>query len=80
MTKNMGTADRTIRTVLALTIGVLFLTGTIRGTLAIILGIVALLFLTTSLLGWCPAYVPFGLSTRNASGTPASRGAELGTR
>ena len=80
MTKNMGTADRSTRTLLALTIGVLYLTGTISGTLAIILGLVALLFLVTSLMGWCPAYVPFGLSTRKSSVGPASRAAELRTR
>ena len=80
MSKNMGTADRTIRTLLAITIAVLYLTGTISGTLAILLGLVALLFLVTSLVGWCPAYVPFMLSTRKASVPSASRGAELGTR
>ena len=80
MTKNMGTADRSIRTLLAFTIGVLYLTGTISGTLAIVLGLVALLFLVTSLVGWCPAYLPFGLSTGKASVSPGSRGAELRTR
>jgi hypothetical protein len=80
MTKNMGTVDRTIRTLLALTVGVLYLTGTISGTVAIVLGLVALLFSVTSLVGWCPAYMPFGLSTRKASVSPTSRGAELGTR
>ena len=80
MTKNMGTADRTIRTLLALTVGVLYLTGTISGIVAIVLGLVALLFLMTSLVGWCPAYVPFGLSTRKSSVGPASRAAELKTR
>lgn len=80
MTKNMGTADRTIRTLLALTIGVLYLTGRISGTLAIVLGLVALLFLVTSLVGWCPAYLPFGLSTRKTSVGPGSDGAQLRTR
>jgi hypothetical protein len=63
MTKNMGNADRAIRTLLAVAIIVLYLTDTISGTLAIILGIVAIAFLVTSLVGWCPAYVPFRLST-----------------
>ena len=31
MTKNMGTADRTIRTLLALTVGVLYLTAQLVG-------------------------------------------------
>ena len=63
MKKNMGTADRVIRTLIALAIVVLYFTGTISGTLAIVLGIVALVFLATSFVGSCPAYVPMGLST-----------------
>ena len=39
MTKNMGTADRIIRTLVALAIAVLFFTGKISGTLAIVLGV-----------------------------------------
>ncbi len=68
MTKNMGTADRAIRTLVALAIAVLYFTGRISGTLAIVLGIVAVAFLVTSLVGRCPGYLPFGLSTRKGSG------------
>ncbi|HEU5262575.1 MAG TPA: DUF2892 domain-containing protein [Gemmatimonadales bacterium] len=64
MTKNMGTADRVIRILIALAVCVLYFTGKISGTLAILLGIVAIAFLVTSLVGWCPSYVPFKLSTR----------------
>lgn len=67
MTKNMGTADRVIRTLIAVAIAVLFFTGAISGTLAILLGIVAVAFLVTSLVGWCPSYLPFGLSTRKTA-------------
>lgn len=67
MTKNMGTADRAIRTLIAIAIAVLYFTGTISGTLAIVLGIVAVTFLVTSLIGWCPSYLPFGLSTRKTA-------------
>jgi hypothetical protein len=63
MKKNMGTADRTIRTLIALVIVVLLVTGQLSGWLAIVLGIVAAMFLLTSSIGWCPAYLPFGLST-----------------
>lgn len=66
MTKNMGTADRLIRTLIAAAIAVLYFTGTISGTVAILLGIVAVAFLVTSLIGWCPSYLPFGLSTRKS--------------
>ncbi len=61
--KNMGTADRAIRTLLALAVAALYFTGRISGTLAIVLGVLAVVFLATSLIGWCPAYLPFGWST-----------------
>jgi hypothetical protein len=64
MKKNMGAADRVIRTVVAIAVVVLYFTGRISGTLAIILGVVAVVFLATSAIATCPAYLPFGLSTR----------------
>jgi hypothetical protein len=64
MTKNMGTADRLIRTLLAIVIAILYFTKQISGTAAIILGIIAVVFLLTSLVSFCPAYVPFKISTR----------------
>ena len=63
MTKNMGTVDRVSRLFLALVIAVLYFTGTIGGTLGLVLAIVAAVFLLTSFAGRCPAYIPFGLST-----------------
>jgi hypothetical protein len=63
MTKNMGTADRLIRASVVALIAILYFTGTITGTVATVLGIVAGVFLLTSLIGRCPAYMPFGLST-----------------
>lgn len=64
MKKNMGTVDRLIRTLIAVVIGILYFTDVISGTLAIILGIFAVIFLLTSFLSTCPLYMPFGLSTR----------------
>ena len=64
MKANMGTIDRTIRTILAMLIGILYFTGQISGTTAIVLGALAVVFLLTSLISWCPLYLPFGLSTR----------------
>ena len=73
MKKNMGTADRIIRTLIAIGIGVLYFTGRISGVLAIILGVVAIVFLLTSFVARCPGYVPLGLSTRGkASGPPGA--------
>lgn len=68
MQKNMGTIDRVARLVAAVVIAVLWFTGTISGTLAIILGIVAAAFVVTSFIGLCPSYVPFGLSTCGDAG------------
>lgn len=80
MTTNMGTADRTVRILLALGIAVLYLTRSVSGTLALVLGLIALLFVVTSVIGWCPAYLPFGFSTRKLTSGPPSRGPELGGR
>ncbi|MFC2163931.1 DUF2892 domain-containing protein [Acidobacteriota bacterium] len=64
MKKNMGAADRIIRTLIAIVIAVLYFTKQISGTAAIILGIIAIVFLLTSLVSFCPAYLPFKISTR----------------
>jgi hypothetical protein len=68
MKMNMGTIDRLIRLIVVVVIGVLYYTGQVSGLLATILGIVAVAFLVTSILGWCPVYLPFGLSTRKRTG------------
>lgn len=70
MKKNMGTTDRVVRTVAALGIAALYFTGRISGVWAVVLGIVAVAFLLTSTVGWCPVYAPFGISTRKGPDTP----------
>ena len=65
MTKNMGTLDRVIRTVIALAIVALYVGGRISGTVAVVLsGIVAAVFLVSSSIAVCPGYLLFGFSTR----------------
>jgi O-antigen/teichoic acid export membrane protein len=64
MKKNMGTIDRVIRLAVVVLIAILYFTNVISGTWAIILGIVAVIFLLTSLVGTCPLYMPFGISTK----------------
>ncbi|MBX7173380.1 MAG: DUF2892 domain-containing protein [Pyrinomonadaceae bacterium] len=64
MKPNMGTIDKAIRIVLALIVGVLYFTGQISGVTAIILGILAIVFVLTSLISFCPLYLPLGISTR----------------
>jgi hypothetical protein len=63
MKKNMGTIDRIIRILLAIVFFILYMTGSITGVAAIILGILAIVFILTSLVGFCPLYVPLKIST-----------------
>lgn len=63
MTKNMGSLDRTLRVVAALILVVLASTGVISGTLAVVAYVVAAVFAVTSLVKFCPAYLPFGINT-----------------
>jgi hypothetical protein len=64
MKQNMGPLDRVIRVVAAVLIAILYFTNLITGTVAIILGILALIFFLTSTIAFCPLYVPFKLSTK----------------
>jgi len=63
MKKNMGTADRAIRIVIALIIAGLYFTNIVTGTLGIVLVILGAVFLLTSFVSFCPLYAPFGIST-----------------
>jgi hypothetical protein len=64
MTKNMGGVDRIIRILLAVVVGLLYFTDRITGTAAIILGVIAIIFLLTSFAGTCPLYIPMKISTK----------------
>lgn len=64
MMKNMCNLDRALRLAIVLAIAVAFLLGKLSGTIALILGVVVVAFFLTSLVGTCPLYMPFGLSTR----------------
>ncbi|GIV53838.1 MAG: membrane protein [Candidatus Kapaibacterium sp.] len=63
MNKNMGSLDRGIRTLVAVVVAILIAMGVLSGTWAWVLGIVAVVFLLTSLVSFCPIYALFGLST-----------------
>jgi len=64
MKKNMGMIDITIRLVIAALVIVLYFTHVISGILAIILLAFAGIFILTGILGFCPGYLLFGISTR----------------
>ena len=63
MKKNMGNSDRVIRSIVAVIIAILYFTETITGTVAVVLLVLAGVFLLTSFISFCPLYAPFGLST-----------------
>ncbi|MBY0542656.1 MAG: DUF2892 domain-containing protein [Sphingobacteriaceae bacterium] len=63
MKKNMGTIDKTIRIIIAIVIGVLYFTNVISGTIAMVLGVLAIVFVATSFISFCPLYLPFNINT-----------------
>lgn len=63
MKKNMGTTDKAIRVIIAIGIALLYYFNSIEGTLAYILMALAIIFLLTSFIGFCPLYKPFGINT-----------------
>ncbi|MDP2790959.1 MAG: DUF2892 domain-containing protein [Rectinemataceae bacterium] len=64
MVKNMGKIDKLIRILVAFIIGVLIITGNIAGSTAVVLGFFAVVFIATSVVGTCPLYIPFKISTK----------------
>lgn len=63
MKKNIGNTDKLIRLVIALVIAVLYFADVISGTLAVVLGVVALVMVATALLNFCGLYAIMGFST-----------------
>ncbi len=63
MKKNMGTIDRTIRLIVAIVFAVLYFTNIVTGTIGLVLVILGAVFVLTSLISFCPLYLPFGINT-----------------
>lgn len=63
MKKNMEPTDKIFRILIAVLIGVLYFTNVISGTLATLLGILAVASLLISFISFCPFYLPFGINT-----------------
>ena len=63
MIKNMGIIDRVIRVTFAVVVAALYLADSISGIAAIILGIIAVIFLLTSIVSFCPLYAFLKIST-----------------
>jgi hypothetical protein len=66
MKKNMGAIDRIVRTIVAIILGGIFISGKVSGILAAIIAVFAIALLLTSAVGWCPLYSPFGISTKRS--------------
>jgi Protein of unknown function (DUF2892) len=63
MKPNMGNADRIIRVLLAAVFAFLYFSGTVTGTLGLILVILGGVFVLTSLVSFCPLYTLVGMNT-----------------
>lgn len=63
MKQNMGTADRIIRVLVAAVFAYLYFSGTVTGTLGLVLVIAGGVFVLTSLVSFCPLYTLLGITT-----------------
>jgi hypothetical protein len=63
MKKNMSTADRIIRVIISALFATLYFTGTVAGTIGIVLLVLAGIFTLTSIISFCPLYTIWGIST-----------------
>ena len=63
MKKNMSSTDRIIRVLLAAVFAILYFTGTVTGTLGLVILVLGGVFVLTSLVSFCPLYTIFGIST-----------------
>jgi hypothetical protein len=63
MKQNMGSVDRIIRIIVAAALAWLYFSGTVMGTIGLILVVLGGIFVLTSLIGFCPLYTIFGIRT-----------------
>ena len=63
MKKNIGMVDKTVRIALAALAVVLYFLGVVKGTLALVMLIIAIILVVTSLINFCPIWALFGWST-----------------
>jgi len=69
---NIGNTDRIIRVIIAVILAGLYFSGSITGTLGLVLVVFSVILIATSLVGSCPLYLPFGISTlgKKTTGKP----------
>lgn len=63
MKLNMSSADRIVRLLIVAIVATLYFTVTVTGILGYVLLAVGAIFLLTSIVGFCPLYTLFGIST-----------------
>ncbi len=59
----MSNADRIIRLIVSAVLVGLYLSGTVTGTVGLVLVILSVVFTLTSVISFCPLYTIFGIST-----------------
>lgn len=59
----MGSTDKVIRLIVAVVFAILYFTNTVTGTFGLILLALGAVFVLTSLISFCPLYLPFGINT-----------------
>ena len=63
MKKNIGSIDKSVRIAIAVLVAILYFANVISGTLAIILGVLAVVFAITAFLNFCPIWAVLGINT-----------------
>ena len=66
MKRNMSNLDRIIRVILAALFAYLYFGGIVTGVFGIILVVLAVVFVLTSIVGFCPLYALLKISTLKA--------------
>ncbi len=64
MKTNMGSIDKIIRVIVSILLVILFSTDVIQGTMGWVVIAIAAVFTLTSIVGYCPIYSIFGISTK----------------
>ena len=63
MKRNMSNIDRLIRAIVAVLLVYLYIGGLVTGAFGIILVVLGVILLITSVIGFCPLYALFKIST-----------------
>ena len=64
MKRNLSNTDRIVRIIVAAVFAYLYFAGVVGGTLGIVLLVLAVVFVATSAISFCPLYLPFKFNTK----------------